>query len=114
MNLRRRISMVLEDMNQIFGGDRNAVIARELTKKFETIERGTLSSLSKLKSDELRGEIVLIIGPPLEKTFSDAEIDSLLLEQLKIEPISSAAASIAKYCRRGKSEIYKRALLLKS
>ena len=110
----RRISMVLEDMNQIFGGDRNAVIARELTKKFETIERGTLSSLSKLKSDELRGEIVLIIGPPLEKFFSDAEIDTLLLEQLKIEPISSAAASVAKFSGRGKSEIYKRALLLKS
>ena len=110
----KRILAVLEDMNQIFGGDRNAVIARELTKKFETIERGTLSSLSKLKSDELRGEIVLIIGPPLEKTFSDAEVDSLLLEQLKIEPISSAAASVAKFSGRGKSEIYKRALQLKS
>ena len=110
----KRIRSVLEDMVQIFGDDRNAVIARELTKKFETIERGTLKDLSKLIVKDLKGEIVLLVGPPLVKTYSNSEIDQLLLQQLEIEPISVAATIVAKFSGRGKSEIYKRALKLKA
>ena len=110
----KRIGSVLEDMVQIFGDDRNAVIARELTKKFETIERGTLKDLSKFIVKDLKGEIVLLVGPPLVKTYSNSEIDQLLLQQLEIEPISVAATIVAKFSGRGKSEIYKRALKLKA
>ncbi len=110
----KRIGLVLEDMVQVFGGDRSAVIARELTKKFETIERGTLKDLSKLISHDLKGEIVLLVGPPLEKTYTNSEIDQLLLQQLEIEPISAAATIVAKFSGRGKNEIYKRALKLKA
>ena len=110
----KRIGSVLEDMVQIFGDDRKAVIARELTKKFETIERGTLKDLNKFIANDLKGEIVLLVGPPLVKTYSNSEIDQLLLQQLEIEPISVAATIVAKFSGRGKSEIYKRALKLKA
>ncbi len=41
-----RIAECLEDMSAAFGGERRAAVARELTKVFETVYRGTLASLS--------------------------------------------------------------------
>lgn len=43
-------------------GDRKAVTARELTKKFETFERGTLSSLrTGMDEEDPRGEYVILV-----------------------------------------------------
>jgi 16S rRNA (cytidine1402-2'-O)-methyltransferase len=56
-----RILKTLQDIQEIFG-DRNAAIGRELTKKFEEILRGTLSSIYQiLSSKPIKGEFVLII-----------------------------------------------------
>ncbi len=57
-----RILKTLEDL-QISFGDRQAVIGREMTKKFEEILRGTLSSLrNTLSSRQIKGEFVLIVS----------------------------------------------------
>jgi len=53
-----RIKSTLKDMYQVFG-DRNFVIAREITKAFEEIIRGKLSEYESL--DELKGELVVIV-----------------------------------------------------
>jgi len=53
-----RIQETLRDVWRAFG-DRQAVIAREITKKFEEIIRGRLSELAVL--EDLQGEIVLIV-----------------------------------------------------
>jgi 16S rRNA (cytidine1402-2'-O)-methyltransferase len=57
-----RILKTLEDIQSVFG-DREAVIGREMTKKFEEILRGTLSSLRQtLSSRQIKGEFVLIVS----------------------------------------------------
>ncbi len=57
-----RILKTLEDLQNAFG-DRNAVIGREMTKKFEEILRGTLSSLRQsFVSRAIKGEFVLIVA----------------------------------------------------
>lgn len=57
-----RINKTISFFIEAFGGDRKAVIARELTKKFETYHRGTLNELLSLTDEkELRGEMVVII-----------------------------------------------------
>jgi len=57
-----RILKTLEDLQNAFG-DRQAVIGREMTKKFEEILRGTLSTLREtLSSRQIRGEFVLIVS----------------------------------------------------
>lgn len=57
-----RIIRTLEDI-QTYLGNRQVVIARELTKKFEEILRGTTESvLTEIKSKQPRGEYVLLIG----------------------------------------------------
>ena len=57
-----RLRAFLQDALDIFG-DRSAAIANELTKLFETVERGSLSQLiSQLDDDKLRGEFAVIIA----------------------------------------------------
>ncbi len=66
-----RLQQTLEDLAEIFGSDREAVLARELTKKFETIKLSTLSLLLEfVKSDQnqQRGECVLLISGYETKT----------------------------------------------
>lgn len=66
-----RIKQTLEDMFNIFG-DRNFVIAREISKAFEEIISGRLSEFSEL--DELKGELVLIVEGFSENLSSDISI----------------------------------------
>lgn len=57
----RRLQACLEDLHALWG-DRRAAVARELTKKFEAIYRGTLSELLlRLEPENLRGEITLLV-----------------------------------------------------
>ncbi len=49
-------------MAEILGNDRNAVIARELTKKFEELQRGQLGDLAKiLEQRRVKGEITVVV-----------------------------------------------------
>jgi len=112
-----RIAETIEDMITIFGADRPAAMARELTKTFETIYRGTLADLraALVRSSEDRlGEFVIIvrgavidagaIPPPAERVLR------LLLAQLPLKQAVSLAADIAGV---SKNLLYRRALDLK-
>lgn len=56
-----RIMKTLEDMRLVFGEETEVVIGRELTKKFEQIERGTLKLVCENKNLALKGEFVIIV-----------------------------------------------------
>jgi 16S rRNA (cytidine1402-2'-O)-methyltransferase len=57
-----RLAAFLQDALAVYG-DRQAAIANDLTKKFELVERGTLSDLAaKAASETLRGEYIVVIG----------------------------------------------------
>lgn len=88
-----RIKKTLAKMIPILG-DRKAVIARELTKKFEEFLRGTLSELAEL-DDELKGEIVLIVegnGEPKPEIVDLSEINERI--QAYIDTGISASQAI--------------------
>ncbi|HLP31614.1 MAG TPA: 16S rRNA (cytidine(1402)-2'-O)-methyltransferase, partial [Geothrix sp.] len=60
-----RVEETLGDLVRVFGADREAVVARELTKTFETIRRGTLAELAAWVAEDAnqrRGEIVLVVA----------------------------------------------------
>ncbi|WP_306145897.1 16S rRNA (cytidine(1402)-2'-O)-methyltransferase [Roseibium sp. MMSF_3412] len=111
-----RTGATLETMAGLLGGTREAVVARELTKRFETFERGTLSELaSRFEDVSVKGEIVILVGPPEERPEADAsDLDALLVAALEDMPVSAAAKKVAKATGLDRGEVYKRALDLKS
>ena len=93
-----RTGATLQVMAENLGAGREAVVARELTKRFETFERGTLSDLATRFDDaQIKGEIVILVGPPEDKPEASSEdLDTLLLEALAEMPVSAAAKKVAK------------------
>ncbi|MGB1101231.1 MAG: 16S rRNA (cytidine(1402)-2'-O)-methyltransferase [Pontimonas sp.] len=57
-----RLHEMLLDAASVFGGEREACVAREITKKFEEIQRGTLAELAGHFSGSVKGEIVVVMG----------------------------------------------------
>lgn len=100
-----RISKTITNMYEVFG-ERNVVIARELTKKFEEILRGTTSSLKDIV--DLKGEMVIIVEGKAETlynpTISILDEVNLLIE----EGMSSkdAIKDVAKKRGISKNEVY--------
>ena len=110
-----RLADSLADMLDILG-DRPAVIARELTKKFEEARRGPLSELASAVAEDgpPRGEIVILIGPPIEgQDVSPQELDEAIRAAIKKMPVKQAAAEIAARYGLQRREVYNRALDLK-
>lgn len=112
-----RIADSINDMKDLFGEQRQAVICRELTKTWETIHGDSLGALSQwIMADDnnRRGEfVVLIHGAPAadqDALLSDADRQlRILLEEL---PVKQAAALVAKLTGLKKNAVYKRALEL--
>ena len=96
-------------------GDREAAVARELTKKFEEVVTGTALELAeRYASQEPKGEIVLIVGPPAEEAVESGDVDAALAEALLTMPVSKASGQIAKRFGLERSDVYARATAMKS
>jgi 16S rRNA (cytidine1402-2'-O)-methyltransferase len=103
-----RLLETLADMKDVFG-DRSAAVARELTKRFETIVRGKVSELTILFSHEApRGEITLLIGPP--ETDDPEELDQRLRTVLATQTVKDAAALVSMATGLPRKIVYARAL----
>jgi 16S rRNA (cytidine1402-2'-O)-methyltransferase len=112
-----RILECVQDMCLVFGGDRRVVLARELTKTFETVRQMTLAELSvwvEQDSNQQRGEIVLVLegAPDNAGLAAEAEIDALLLKLLKYLPVKQTAQLAAELTGHKKNALYDRALRL--
>jgi 16S rRNA (cytidine1402-2'-O)-methyltransferase len=113
-----RIAESLEDMAAAFGSARRAAVARELTKVFETVYRGTLSDLAaQARSDAnfTRGEITVVVeGAPraTEDAAPRAQLDATLAVLLSELAPSKAAALAARLTGAKRNEAYARALEL--
>jgi 16S rRNA (cytidine1402-2'-O)-methyltransferase len=110
-----RLAASLAAMAKGFG-DREAAVARELTKKFEEVITGPLSQLAqRYESQEARGEIVVVVGPPEKQHDSeDGDVDAALAEALSRLPTSKAAAEIARRFGLERSVVYSRAAAIKA
>ncbi|WP_109809241.1 16S rRNA (cytidine(1402)-2'-O)-methyltransferase [Sphingosinithalassobacter portus] len=96
-------------------GDREAAVAREISKKFEECVTGSLSQLAERYADAPpRGEIVVIVGPPGEAPpATEADADTALAEALTRLPVSKAAGEVAKKLGLDRKALYARAMELK-
>jgi 16S rRNA (cytidine1402-2'-O)-methyltransferase len=96
-------------------GDRDAAVAREISKKFEETVTGTLSELAERYAEAApRGEIVVVVAPPGEaEAAGEAEVDEALREAMGRLSASRAAAEVAEKLGVPRRQAYERALKLK-
>lgn len=113
----RRLKAFLEDVHTVMG-NRQVVIARELTKKFEEFIHDSIEDiLHHLEDDQYKGEIVVLLAPcekTAESQYSDDQLDDLLshaLEELNMS-VRDAAAYVAEETGIQKRRLYARALAL--
>jgi len=112
-----RLRESLDDLAAVFGAERPAAVARELTKRFETVYRGTLGSLAHQAAtdpDITRGEIVLVVqGAARAPSADDTDAERVLRILLEDLPVSQAARLAAQLTGRPRKELYERALRLR-
>ncbi|MFW1677558.1 16S rRNA (cytidine(1402)-2'-O)-methyltransferase [Pontibacter sp. JAM-7] len=110
-----RILASLQDMRQVFGGERVVAVARELTKTYETIRADQLTELiawMEADSNQQRGEFVVLVQGVAKEKSPEAdqrsiEVLDILLAEL---PVSQAAALAAKLTGIKKKTLYQLAL----
>jgi 16S rRNA (cytidine1402-2'-O)-methyltransferase len=112
-----RILECVADLQQVFGAEREIVLARELTKLFEQIHRCKLGeAVAWLEADpnHQRGEFVVLVSaaPPREAGLS-AEAEHVLTTLLAELPLKQAVQLAVQITGLGKNELYQRALELK-
>jgi len=112
-----RIHQCLETLQEVMSATRQIVIAKELTKRFETVYRASIKeAIAWLKADDdrSRGEFVLILAGAEEKESDDDKQEAkrvltVLLKQVRLKQAVKIATEL---CELGKNEIYALALEL--
>jgi 16S rRNA (cytidine1402-2'-O)-methyltransferase len=110
----QRLSESLAAMADVLG-NRDAVMARELTKLHEEVRRGSLQELAAHyeKQGAPKGEVTLLVAPPQEAAPDTARIDAALKSALAFMPVKAAAELIAGLTDGSRKQIYARALEMK-
>jgi 16S rRNA (cytidine1402-2'-O)-methyltransferase len=111
----RRVADTLVDLAAVLG-PRDAALARELTKVFETVRRGTLPELAAAlaTAPPPKGEIVLLVGPPAEGApkIEAADLDLRIGKALETLSVKEAAAVVSAQTGQPRRHVYARAVEL--
>jgi 16S rRNA (cytidine1402-2'-O)-methyltransferase len=110
----QRLAAALADLAAGLG-PRPAAVARELTKKFEEVRRGTLAELAAYYAEAgpPKGEVTLVIGPPLDGAAEAAiDLDGTLRAAMSKLRLSEAVAAVAAETGLPRKTVYARALAL--
>ena len=105
-----RILDLLDDLFDVFGGSREACVARELTKTFETVRRDTIAALREFirsDSNQQRGEFVVMVAPTAKDVgVVSEEVVQLLLRLARELPPRKAAQVVAEHFGLKSRDLY--------
>jgi 16S rRNA (cytidine1402-2'-O)-methyltransferase len=115
----RRLLALLDDLVAVIGAAREAVIARELTKRFETVLTGTIGELRArvaADADQQLGEIVVLLRGAEDRPAAMAEVEPQRLLQVLLArmPLSEAVDCAVEICGLPRNRLYRAALALQS
>ncbi len=111
----RRLGDSLAAMAEVFGTERPAAVALELTKRFERVERGTLGELAAFYADdETRGEAVILVTGATETIVAAADWQAALDVALADQPLRAAVDEITARYSLKRKEVYDAALARKA
>ena len=108
-----RIVGTLTDLLHVFGPDRQAALAREITKQFETIENGTLARIHQFVCNDpiqQKGEFVLLVQRQAVPADVTGEILTVLRPLMGVMRLKQAVDLTAEITGKPKNEIYRLAL----
>ncbi|WP_037295964.1 16S rRNA (cytidine(1402)-2'-O)-methyltransferase [Roseobacter sp. AzwK-3b] len=109
----KRVAAMLRDAATVLGGERQAAVCRELTKKFEEVLRGTLNDLATLCSERpLKGEIVVLVDRGRLPKIREFDLDERLMAVLSEHSVRDAADMVAAELGLKRRQVYQRALEL--
>jgi 16S rRNA (cytidine1402-2'-O)-methyltransferase len=104
-----RIGAMLADLRDVFGADRAAAVGRELTKRHETLYRGSLGELATRVTavpDQVRGEYVIAVAGCADAAADDAELARVVAILAAELPAGQAAGLAAKLTGRPRRDAY--------
>lgn len=107
----KRVGEMLGNLRDVLGGDRQAVVCRELTKKFEEVIRGDLGALADAFADrQVKGEIVVLVGRAGAQDVADVDVTQALREAMKTMRVKDAATVVAGAMGLPRRQVYQIAL----
>lgn len=107
----KRINQLLNDMSDILGAGRNAVVCRELTKRFEEVSRGTLAELAAAFAGRaVKGEIVVLIDRGAVQVADAETVEQALDQALTHMTMKDAASAVAQAYGLPRRDVYQLAL----
>ncbi|WP_026352319.1 16S rRNA (cytidine(1402)-2'-O)-methyltransferase [Yoonia vestfoldensis] len=107
----KRVGEMLASLRDILGGGRQAVVCRELTKRFEETTRGTLDDVARLYADRnVKGELVVLVGRAGATDVADLDVTAALKEAMKTMRVKDAATVVAGALGLPRRQVYQIAL----
>ncbi len=107
----KRVSRLLTEMCEVFGQDRQGVVCRELTKRFEEVTRGSFADLAKAFSvRDVKGEIVVLADRAEPAAVTGEDLDQALDNALQDHSLKDAVARVAEATGLPRGQVYKAAL----
>jgi 16S rRNA (cytidine1402-2'-O)-methyltransferase len=107
----KRVGEMLANLRDVLGGDREAVVCRELTKRFEETTRGSLQELADSFADRhVKGEIVVLVGRGGAKDIAERDVRFALNEAMRTMRVKDAATLVAGALGLPRRQVYQIAL----
>jgi 16S rRNA (cytidine1402-2'-O)-methyltransferase len=107
----KRIHKSLRDVEAVMGPERQIAVARELTKKFEEVLKGSVAEVQdQIKDRTLKGEIVVIIARAEPVAFDENAMRSMLEIEMKTRSLKDAVAAVAESSGQPRRKVYQTAL----
>lgn len=109
----RRVGEMLMDLATEFGDERQAVVCRELTKRFEEVRRGSLQQLAEeFAGEKVKGEIVVLVDRRHDSGYGPEDVAKALKERLGRMSVKDAAAEVAEAMGLPRRDVYQAALAM--
>nr|WP_213395446.1 16S rRNA (cytidine(1402)-2'-O)-methyltransferase [Yoonia sp.] len=107
----KRVGEMLASLRDTLGGERQAVVCRELTKRFEETTRGTLDKVAMYYADRnIKGELVVLVGRAGATDVADGDVTEALKEAMKTMRVKDAATVVAGALGLPRRQVYQIAL----
>lgn len=107
----KRVSRLLGELAHSLGGDRQAAVCRELTKRFEEVSRAPLAELAVQFADrDVKGEVVVVIDRGVATVATRTDVEAALRRALRGTSVRDAAAEVSEAFGLPRKDVYRMAL----